>query len=118
MGNAPSGTGVIAIESAGTDPANIIGHVQGMSRVGPAPTAETDGSIAVTVGSTLGPNLPYTCDATITAVAGVCTTLNTTIASLYTTRFTHVNASIYIHDGSTRLRRSNEALNLIDYTPF
>jgi hypothetical protein len=42
-------------------------------------------------------NLSYTCDASINAtVAGLCNALNTTVANMYNSTFTNVNASIYI----------------------
>lgn len=42
----------------------------------------------------------YTCDPSITAVAGFCNTLNTTIAGIYASTFLNANANIYITFGS------------------
>jgi hypothetical protein len=109
-GNSEEGALLVGIESAGIDPTGSVGHVQSISRVGPAPSAEASGSSPVTVGS-VGSSLTYTCDASINAVAGVCTTLNSTIAALYTHRFTDLNVSIYVTFGSTGLGQSDYVFN-------
>ncbi len=108
---------LVGIASTGIDVVGTAGHVQGITRVDPPPAADTANSIAVQ-GAVAGSSITYTCDATINAVAGVCTTLNTTIASLYTSRFTNVNASIYIRFGSTGLGQSNYPISVVGYTSF
>jgi uncharacterized protein (TIGR03437 family) len=72
----------------------------------PAPAAAGHGTVA------------YTCDSSINAVSGVCNTLNTTIAGLYASAFTNVNASIYITFGNTGLGSSLTELNLINYSSY
>ncbi len=62
--------------------------------------------------------IAYTCDATINAIAGVCNTLNTTIAALYSAAFSNANASIYITFGSTDLGESYTGLNLVSYSSY
>src|ERR1019366_194532 len=47
-----------------------------------------------------GTGVVYTCDPSINLVAGLCTTLNTTIAGLYSSAFSNANAKIYITFGS------------------
>jgi hypothetical protein len=48
-------------------------------------------------GATSG--IVYICDPTITAIAGLCDTLNTTISGLYSSAFANANANIYIQFG-------------------
>lgn len=110
------GVPLVAIGSAGIDPEGLIGHVQGIARISPAPAGQ--GGAPVMTGSVIGPSVTYTCDSTINAVAGVCTALNTTIASLYTSRFTNVDVSIYIKFGSTGLGMSNYVINSAPYSTF
>ena len=107
---------LVGIQSTGIDADGRTSHLQGISRVGPPPPA-TAGP-AVMQGAMAGSSITYTCDATINTLAGVCTTLNTTIASLYTSRFTDVNANIYIRFGSTGLGQSNYPVNSKSYTTF
>jgi len=108
---------LVGIASTGIDVDGSTGHLQGITHVGPPPSADTTSSFAVQ-GAVVGSSITYTCDATINAVAGVCSTLNTTIASLYTSRFTNVNASIYIRFGSTGLGQSNFPISVLGYTTF
>ena len=108
---------LVGIASMGIDVHGGAGHLQGITPVDPPPPADTARSIAVQ-GAIGGSSITYTCDATINAVTGVCTTLNTTIASLYTSRFTNVNASIYIRFGSTGLGQSNYPISVVGYTTF
>ena len=78
--------------------------------------------IIVGIGLTALPSqagLTYTCDPTIDAkVAGLCNTLNTTIAGLYSKSFTNANAAIYITFGNTGLGSSAQYLNYVKYTTF
>jgi hypothetical protein len=64
--------------------------------------------------------LSFTCDPNIdAAVAGTCNTLNTTIAGIYNSTFTNVNASIYIQYGTTGLGSSTQGFtNQISYDTF
>ena len=50
--------------------------------------------------------------------AGACNTLNTTIAGLYSSAFTNVNASIYITLGNTGLGESEWQYDLVSYSRF
>lgn len=65
-------------------------------------------------------SLVFVCDPTIDAtVAGTCNTLNTTIAGLYDSIFSNVNARIYIQYGTTGLGESTSGfLNLISYNTY
>jgi hypothetical protein len=64
-------------------------------------------------------SLAYVCDSTvINASSAACTTLNTTIAALYTNTFQDVNARIYVKLGATTLGQSSYVLNLATYTSF
>jgi hypothetical protein len=64
-------------------------------------------------------NLVYTCDSTLTAVSSTaCTTLNTTIAGLYSAAFDNVSAQIYIKLGTTALGHSSYTLNQKSYSAF
>ena len=60
----------------------------------------------------------YTCDATITAVAGVCGYLNSTIANLYSSTFSNANVSIYIQFGQTGLGESLTSIQTASYASF
>jgi uncharacterized protein (TIGR03437 family) len=71
----------------------------------------------VSLGSVHG-TIAYTCDPSINAVAGVCNTLNTTIAGLYASTFTNANANIYITFGNTGLGQSLTELNLVPYSSY
>ncbi len=62
--------------------------------------------------------ITYVCDATVTALTGVCSTLNTTIAALYSNAFRDANATIYVRLGNTDLGESDSVLNLVSYTAF
>ncbi len=65
--------------------------------------------------------ITYTCDPSVTAVAGVCNTLNTTIAGIYAGTFTNVSASIYItfgNIGSNDAGQSNFLFNEVTYGAF
>jgi hypothetical protein len=114
----PRAVSMVGVLSAGIDAAGSVGHVQGISRVGPVPSQDASLPSQQTTAAIAAPSIVYTCDATINALPGVCTTLNTTIASLYTSRFTDVNARIYIQFGATGLGQSDSAFNLINYTSF
>ena len=74
-------------------------------------------SVFTQTGSVHG-TITYTCDPSVNAVAGVCNTLNTTIAGLYNNAFTNANASIYVTFGTTDLGESLTALNLFSYGSF
>jgi hypothetical protein len=64
--------------------------------------------------------LSFTCDPNIDATtAGTCAFLNTTIADLYTSTFSNVNASIYIQYGTTNLGTSTTGFdNQISYSTY
>jgi hypothetical protein len=64
--------------------------------------------------------LSFVCDPTIdAATAGTCNFLNTTIAGLYTSTFSNVNASIYIQYGITNLGTSTTGFdNQIPYSAY
>ena len=49
---------------------------------------------------------------------GLCTTLNTTTAALYTSTFTNVTASIYIQFGATGLGENVGYLNFVSYSQY
>jgi len=69
--------------------------------------------------SATGTGIVYTCDATITTLsATACNTLNTTIAALYSSAFTNINASIYVTLGTTGLGASTWAVNEFSYSSF
>jgi hypothetical protein len=61
-------------------------------------------------------SLAYTCDATISA--GVCTTLNSSIAGLYDSNFSDITLNAYIKMGNTGLGQSTTALSAYSYTTF
>ena len=79
-------------------------------------------SLPVTPSAGAAPNgITYTCDPSITAVPGVCNTLNTTIAGLYANQFSNVSASIYITFGNTGAGNVGRSMFLFDdvaYTTF
>lgn len=61
----------------------------------------------------------YTCDPTIDArQTGLCNTLNTTIAGLYSKTFTDANAQIFITFGNTGLGSSAQYLNYISWNQY
>lgn len=62
----------------------------------------------------------FTCDPTVDGdnPAGTCNMLNTTIANLYNSSFTNVNADIYIESGTTGLGQSQTALNQVSYSTY
>src|SRR5579863_2091373 len=64
--------------------------------------------------------LTYTCDPNIDAkVPGTCAFLNNTIAALYTSTFSNLNASIYIQYGKTGLGQSTVGFdNQVTYTAY
>jgi PEP-CTERM motif len=68
-------------------------------------------------------SITYTCDATIgvDGPAGLCTTLNTTIAGLYSSTFTSAslgNVNVYIKYGSTGLASSLQYYTNVSYTSY
>jgi hypothetical protein len=101
---------------AGIDTRNSSGHVQGVT-VANAGMAHSSAAVDIIQGS-VTPALTYTCDSSITAISGVCSYLNSTIAALYTSRFTNVNANIYITFGSTGLGQNQSAINEFSYSAF
>lgn len=107
-----------AIGSAGIDIKDSPGHIRGIEVISSAGSESQPVTNLLGAGNTIGPTLTYTCDATINAVPGVCNALNTTIAALYTSRFTNVNASIYITFGSTGLGQSQWVINTASYTAY
>jgi hypothetical protein len=60
--------------------------------------------------------LTYTCDPSI--AASTCDYLNTTIAGLYNSTFTNLNANIYITYGTTGLGQGENPNNSISYATF
>jgi hypothetical protein len=62
----------------------------------------------------------FTCDPSVDGdnPAGTCNMLNTTIANLYNSSFTNVNANIYIESGTTGLSASQTALNQVSYNTY
>lgn len=63
--------------------------------------------------------ITYTCDPSIDArQAGLCNTLNTTIADLYSKTFTDANAQIFITFGKTGLGSSAQYLNYISWNQY
>ncbi len=82
--------------------------------------------VAMTVGLGLLGALPahatisYSCDATIDATqAGTCAYLNSTLAGLYNSTFSNVNASIYIKQGVTGLGSSTPGFyNDVSYATY
>jgi hypothetical protein len=83
--------------------------------------AKALGLVVVVVFSALpaGATITYTCAANVDAAhAGTCSTLNTTIAGLYSSAFTDVNAKIYLQMGTTGLGASNSVLNGVSYASY
>jgi hypothetical protein len=78
--------------------------------------------IVAAVGATLpafGGSISFTCAANIDATqAGTCTSLNVTLAGLYSSTFTDANASIYIQYGATGLGASNQYLDTVTYSAY
>ncbi len=79
--------------------------------------------IAVTLVSALpafaASSLNYYCNANVDAAnAGTCAYLNSTIAPLYTSTFSNVNASIYVQYGATGLGSSQFRLSPISYSSY
>jgi uncharacterized protein (TIGR03437 family) len=91
--------------------ASISSGAKAAAKLLPTGTAPVSGPPTTVAGT----GIVYTCDATINAVAGVCTFLNGTIASLYANTFTNANANIYITFGSTSLGMSFTELNTLTY---
>jgi hypothetical protein len=61
--------------------------------------------------------ISYTCDPSISGIT--CSTLNTTVAGLYNTTFTNLNANIYIQYGTTGLGESTTGFeNQISYADY
>src|ERR1019366_4252224 len=60
-------------------------HVISLASLSPSPS-----------GAAAPSGITYTCDPSVTAVAGVCNYLNTTIAGIYAGTFANASASIYI----------------------
>ncbi len=80
----------------------------------PGPIAEAAISMAPS-----GTGIVYTCDPTVTAISpGICTTLNTTIAGLYSSVFTNANATIYVMLGDTTLGYNQSDTNYVSYSTF
>src|SRR5579863_9037493 len=77
--------------------------------------ATIDSGMGVIQSRSAPSGITYTCDASINAIAGVCDTLNTTIAGLYATAFTNANANIYITFGTTGLGGSLTPVYLVNY---
>ena len=106
---------------AGIDAGNSAGHMQGVAPLGrpsaPREFPENNDSIAIG-GGTIGSSLVFTCDPSVSAISGVCTTLNTTIAALYTSKFSDVNVNIYVTFGSTGLGQSQYIVNPKTYAAF
>ena len=120
--NGPSEQPIIAGAAAATTVQRLNLNPGGKSSAGSLNTLSLAtnpklGSPQVSTSSISG-GITYTCDATVTAVAGVCSTLNTTIASLYSSAFTNASANIYIQFGNTGLGESVTALNLLSYGSF
>lgn len=111
-------------------------HVFHLAAPGQSPSQAARGDVTAAAGvlrsqitganpapsSNMGPHgtLTYTCDSTIDATeAGTCNYLNSTIANLYATAFSNVNANIYIKFGITGLGGSTSGyLNLISYSTY
>lgn len=75
------------------------------------------GMIFVATFATAG--VTYVCDPTIdTRLPGLCSTLNTTIAGLYSKTFTNADAVIYITFGKTGLGSSSQFLNYVTYAQY
>jgi hypothetical protein len=78
--------------------------------------------VVAVVGASLpafGGNISFTCAANIDATqAGTCASLNVSLAGLYASTFTDVNASIYIQYGTTGLGASNDYLNTVTYSAY
>jgi hypothetical protein len=80
----------------------------------PRPVADAATSMAPS-----GTGIVYTCDPTVTALSpGICNTLNTTVAGLYSAAFTNANATIYITLGDTDLGYNDSLTNYVSYSTF
>jgi len=80
-------------------------------------------TLALTVGASAAfaaSTVTYTCDASIDATAaGTCNYLQTNIASLYTSTFNNIDASIYIEETSpTGLGSSSQYYNYVTYSQY
>jgi len=85
-------------------------HVISLAGLTPAPS-----------GAAVPSGITYTCDPSVTAIAGVCNTLNTTIAGIYAGTFTNVTASIYVkfaNIGAGDAGQSNFLYNQVSYSAF
>jgi hypothetical protein len=85
-------------------------HVISLAGVAPAPS-----------GAAAPSGITYTCDPSVTAVAGVCNYLNTTIAGIYAGTFTNASASIYIkfaNIGAGDAGQSSFLYNEVSYSAF
>jgi hypothetical protein len=60
--------------------------------------------------------ITYTCDPNV--AASTCTYLNTTIAGLYNSTFTNVNADIYVQYGTSGLASTSAVGNQVSYTDY
>jgi hypothetical protein len=62
----------------------------------------------------------YTCDASLNAdaYAGLCTYLNTTFSSIYSSLFANANATIYLQFGAAGLGESAQSNNLVTYSTY
>ncbi|HSR05928.1 MAG TPA: NF038122 family metalloprotease [Bryobacteraceae bacterium] len=85
-------------------------HVISLAGLAPSPS-----------GAAAPSGIAYTCDPSVTAVAGVCSYLNSTIAGIYAGTFTNASTSIYIkfaNIGSGDAGQSNFLLNDVSYSAF
>ena len=119
-GGAPSNSGQLVPAGTITSAIHGVGAGTVSINVGPSESAPpAAGSSIMRQHATPGHGtVTYTCDPSITAVAGLCNTLNTTIANLYSNAFQNVNANIYITFGSTGLGESIIMLNFLDYSSY
>lgn len=64
--------------------------------------------------------IDYTCASNIDSLgpSSTCSTLNTTIAGLYSSTFSNANANIYIQYGNTGLGESEQYLNFVSYSSY
>src|SRR5438046_1159981 len=77
------------------------------------------GSALSWTGPAFASGISYTCDPTIdAAMAGTCSTLNSSIAGLYSGTFTNANASIFIAFGTTGLGQSAQYYNAATFTNY
>jgi hypothetical protein len=117
------------VGEAGATGAGRVSQVFPRTRVAAAPTESSPPSLALppsngrtaslkTQNGVAQTGITYICDPTINNVAGLCNTLNSTIAVLYTGVFSDVNATIYVQFGSTGLGQSDFPAALYAYTDY